>query len=120
MEVKNKRKFGSRGEEIAVEFLVKNGYKILFKNFRVGRMGEIDIIAQENEYICFIEVKTRSSLLFGMPSEAVNRKKQERIIRVAQVFLSQRGLSERNIRFDIAEVLREKNEIKINIIRNAF
>ena len=122
---RNKRSFGSIGESIAVNHLTKNNYYILQQNFRVGRMGEIDIIARENEYICFIEVKTRTSTLFGMPSEAVNKKKQHSIIRLANVYLNMHKLHDRNVRFDIVEIIVNKNsqgiEVKnINVIKNAF
>ncbi len=120
MEEKNKRAAGTKGEEIAIDYLQKNGYTILDKNFRVGRMGEIDIIARESEYICFIEVKTRSSTVFGMPCEAVDRRKQERITRLSQVYISRRHLHDRNIRFDIAEVFKEKAGVRVNLIKNAF
>ena len=90
----NKRSFGSEGEAAAAAFLKENGFEIIDKNFRYSRMGEIDIIAKENEYICFIEVKTRSSSIYGSPSEAVNARKQQRIARLAMVFLKQYNLSD--------------------------
>lgn len=122
---KNKRSFGSLGEKFAEEYLVQNGYKPVVKNYRVGRMGEIDIIARENGYICFIEVKTRSNVLYGLPCEAVNKKKQAVIRRLAQVFISQHKLFDANVRFDIVEVIVEKsihglNVKDINLIKNAF
>lgn len=121
----NKRSFGSLGEKIAADYLVKHGYKIITRNYRVGRFGEIDIIAREKEYICFIEVKTRTGTFFGMPSEAVNRKKQEVIARLASIYINQYGLYDSNPRFDIVEVLvgRKGGFVKvesINIIKNAF
>lgn len=116
----NKKSFGSTGELIATSFLKNNGYTVLAQNFRFGRLGEIDIIARENEYICFIEVKTRSSTLFGMPCESVNRKKQENIIKLAQVYLKQHRLTNSNVRFDVVEVILNKSLKEINLIKNAF
>ena len=83
----NKRGFGNVGEQIAAEYLVKNGFKILDRNFRYGRFGEIDIIAVENEYICFIEVKTRTSSLFGTPIEAVGYEKRKKIKALAWTYI---------------------------------
>ena len=121
----NKRSFGSAGEKAAIKHLVKMGYRILFCNYRVGRLGEIDIIARHKEYICFIEVKTRRNTCFGIPSEAVNRKKQDNIRRIASIYINQNKLHNCNIRFDIVEIIGVRNnncfEVKnINLLQNAF
>ena len=121
----NKRSFGSLGEELACSYLSANGYKIAEKNYRVGKLGEIDIIAAEGEYICFIEVKTRTGNMFGTPSESVGRKKQENIRKLAWIYLKFKGLIDKAVRFDIAEVTGCKKDgcfipENINIIKNAF
>jgi putative endonuclease len=121
----NNRAVGTIGEEIAVEYLKKNNYEILEKNFRYKRLGEIDIISREKNYVCFVEVKTRSSVQFGYPREAVNRKKQDNIRKLAQIYLAQRNIKNADIRFDVVEVYIEKgvNDIqvkKVSLIRNAF
>lgn len=117
----NRKALGAAGEKIAMQYLSENNYKIIGHNFRVGRLGEIDIIAFDREFICFIEVKTRRSTLFGMPSEAVNRRKQQSIIRLAQIFLNSRSLQSMNVRFDVIEVIMNKDSIpNINLIKNAF
>ena len=72
-----KKLLGRAGEKLAVDFLKKKGFKILKTNYKTV-VGEIDIIAQDREYIVFIEVKTRSSDNYGLPREAVDRKKQEK------------------------------------------
>jgi putative endonuclease len=117
--------FGKTGENVAVDFLSRNGYQIIHRNFRVGRLGEIDIIAQENEYICFIEVKTRSNTSFGTPSESVTRKKQDVIKKVASIYLTRNNVYSSNVRFDVVEVYARRvldgiKVKKINIIKNAF
>lgn len=122
---RNTRSLGTEGEQIAVKFLQENNYIILKNNYRVGRMGEIDIIATNNDYICFIEVKTRSSYSFGAPSEAVTFAKQQKIKTIAAVYLSNTGNMDRNIRFDVVEILmkssQSRNETEsINLIKNAF
>jgi len=121
----NKRAVGAIGEEIAEEYLKKNNYVILEKNFRYRRLGEIDIISREKNYVCFVEVKTRSSVEYGYPREAVNRKKQENIRKLAQIYLAQRNINNADIRFDVVEVYIEKgdNDIqvkKVSLIKNAF
>ena len=117
----SKKEFGKKGETIAVKYLKRNGFTILKRNFRFSTLGEIDIIAREKEYLCFIEVKSRKSTLFGMPSESVNNKKQDKIRKLSQIYLSNNNLNDQNIRFDIIEILFLNNNIpKINIIKNAF
>src|SRR4051812_11199770 len=89
------RQLGQRGEDIAADYLVKNGYRLVVANFKVpiGRnrndaqiTGEIDLIALDGEVLCFVEVKTRSSDAFAEPSAAVNLRKQRQIIRTARVY----------------------------------
>ncbi|WP_024834605.1 YraN family protein [Ruminiclostridium josui] len=122
----NKREIGAAGEKEAVEFLQRNGYTILKANYRVGRLGEIDIIANENEYICFIEVKTRRTITFGTPGEAVNWVKQQKIRQIASIYLTNTRKMNTKVRFDVVEVLIEKstgnaNIVKsINLIKDAF
>ena len=122
----NKRRLGADGEGKAVQFLLKQNYKILKTNFRVGRLGEIDIIARIGEYICFIEVKTRRSLKYGTPGEAVTALKQKKIKQLASIFLSKKFNANQYIRFDVIEIIlsQQKNTteeiVSINHIINAF
>lgn len=97
----NKRQLGTSYERKAEEYLQKNGYRILERNFR-SRMGEIDIIAKDGEYFCFIEVKYRATGEYGSPLEAVDFRKQNQIRRVAQYYLMRNRLSEWTpCRFDV-------------------
>lgn len=121
----NKRGFGSIGENIAAAYLEKNGFTILDRNYRSGRFGEIDIIAAENEYICFIEVKTRTGSLFGAPIEAVGYEKRQKIKALAWTYIKHKNLGVRNMRFDIVEITgkRINDEFlpdNINLVRDAF
>ncbi len=121
----NKRSLGSAGEAFAAEYLEKQGFALLDRNYRSGRYGEIDIIAVEKEYICFIEVKTRTGSLYGAPIEAVGHDKRRKIKALAWSYLKQKGLGERNMRFDIVEVTgKRRNDCfipdKINLVRDAF
>ena len=106
---------GRRGERVAVKFLTKEGYKILEKNFKT-HIGEIDIIAEDEQTLCFIEVKTRSSDNFGAPSEAVTLKKQEKYYKVASEYLVRKGRMDSVCRFDVVEI----EDGKINLIKDAF
>jgi len=78
---------GKKGEEIAVDYLLRNSYKILSRNFH-SKYGEIDVIAEKNDTIYFFEVKTRRPSSFTQPEESITRSKISRIIKTAQIFVS--------------------------------
>jgi len=114
------KELGRRGEEIAVNFLKNQGYKIIERNYRCRR-GEIDIIAQDNEEVVFIEVKTRWSLRYGLPEEAVSFYKRKHIIKVGLIYLQQHRFEEVNSRFDVVSILMEGEKVKeVKLIKNAF
>jgi putative endonuclease len=115
MNVKNKKDLGNYGEQIAVWYLEKNGYKILERNFYC-RQGEIDIIAKDKEYV-FIEVKTRTGVDFGYPSEAVDSIKIKHLCKVAKYYLFKNYLNDAFVRFDVIEVLIENGKFNINHIK---
>ena len=98
-------------EEKAAEFLVERGYTILERNFR-ARGGEIDIIAQKEEFVCFVEVRSRSVSDFGAPELSVNRKKRANIERSALQYIAKKQLKNYVFRFDIISVLGEGMEIR--------
>lgn len=106
---------GLNGEIIALNYLKKKKYKIVEQNYK-NKLGEIDIIATYKNTIVFVEVKSRETLVFGRPAEAVDKRKQEKIRRVATLYLLQKNLGENECRFDVIEVLGEK----LNHIENAF
>ncbi len=121
----NKRSFGGVGEQLAAEYLEKSGFIILDRNYRSGRFGEIDIVAVEKEFLCFIEVKTRTSSYFGTPAQAVGHAKRQKLRALAWIYIKHKNLGERNMRFDIVEVMgkRENDEFfpeQIHLIRSAF
>lgn len=110
---------GNKGEQSAAKYLSKLGYKIVATKYRT-RTGEIDIIAKDKEYMVFVEVKTRRSTVYGLPSEAVNFRKQQKIINTAMCFLNQRGLTDIACRFDILEIYLAQDAVECNHIINAF
>ncbi len=110
--------FGLEGEERAARYLKKQGYDITCKNFQT-RFGEIDIIAEDKEYIIFVEVKARGEKSIAEPREFVDLRKQRKIIKTAEIYLSENS-TEKQPRFDVVEVKREKGKTYINHIANAF
>lgn len=112
----NKRAVGTQYEQEAAEYLKKNGYLILEKNFRC-KTGEIDLIAKSEGYLCFIEVKYRSGISKGYPAEAINPNKIRRITRTAQFYMLIHKIpQETPCRFDAVLIL----EHEITLIKNAF
>ncbi|ABR48890.1 protein of unknown function UPF0102 [Alkaliphilus metalliredigens QYMF] len=112
------KSLGELGERIIGQYLEKKGYRLIETNYRT-KLGEIDIIAYKGTIIAFVEVKTRRSQSYGMPCEAVNWQKQQRLHRVASHYIARKGLINYDFRFDVAEVIIGK-EKKIHYINNAF
>jgi len=98
-----KHEFGKFGEELAINFLIQKGYKIIEKNF-LCKQGELDIIAKNENEIVFVEVKTRTSIKYGNPIEAVNKIKIKHMYNSAQFYLYKNGLQNSFVRFDIIEI----------------
>lgn len=94
---------GNRGETIACTHLQKNGYRILERNWRFER-AEIDIIAEDTDFLIIVEVKTRSTDFFGVPEEFVDIRKQNLLIRAAEAYIERTG-SEMEVRFDIISII---------------
>ena len=116
---KERVSLGDLGEKLAADFLKKNGYKILCRNYKT-KLGEIDIIAKDRETICFVEVKTRSSDRFGLGSEAVYVVKQKQIAKAALVFLKEKKFLDKKARFDVVSLNCSYSEPKIDLIKDAF
>ena len=110
---------GKTGEDIAIQYLIKNNYKIVDRNFYC-KMGEIDIIALNNSYLIFIEVKTRSSNKYGIPAESVTKKKLESIYKTAKYYIYTKNILNQPIRFDVIEIYFENFEYKVNHIKQVI
>jgi putative endonuclease len=104
---------------MAARQLSRNGYKVLYRNFRGVKGGEIDLVCRHGETLVFVEVKTRSSEDFGRPMDAVDRKKRRRIVRGAMAWLRMLDLPDLTFRFDVVEVLVSESP-EIRVIENAF
>jgi len=113
------KELGQQGETAAISFLQAKDFVILETNYRT-KPAEIDIIANDNGCICFIEVKTRTSFKKGMPKESVNYSKQKKIITGSLFYLKEKNLMDSKIRFDVIEVLKNRNNFSINLIKHAF
>ena len=98
---------GKRGEKIAVNYLLANGYSVLEQNYRFSR-AEIDIIAKKDNILVFIEVKTRSNVKWGYPEVFVNKRKVDLFMDTAYHYMEKIG-HEREIRFDIISIVLSKN-----------
>lgn len=111
-----RRALGISGEDAAAAWYVARGYEVLARNWR-GAAGELDLVLALGRAVVFCEVKTRSSLAFGAPAEAVTRAKQLRLRRLAGEWLSARtGPAPSDLRFDVASVLRGE----VEVIEGAF
>ena len=116
---KERLNLGCLGENRCIGFLKKKGYKIIGRNYRCP-IGEIDIIARDKDVLCFIEVKTRRTHKFGLPKfglpqEAVNQHKRNKLIQVALSYIKKKNLEDSNLRFDVIAVSED-----IQLIKNAF
>jgi len=120
----NSKQIGEIGEKAASELIEQKGFKILERNFRYRRLGEIDIIAVHEKDLHFIEVKARSSRNFGLPSESVTSKKIRKIRMLAQLYLLKYDPNKYSVRFDVIEVfvrfLDTIQVYKLNHIEDAF
>ena len=115
------REIGALGEKIAAEYLTRLGYVIRERNFR-SREGEIDIIAEKDDFLVFIEVRTRRSLSFGTPEESVTAQKKERLIALTQVYMEDREDLPSSWRIDVVALeLGPKGQIsRLELIENAI
>lgn len=111
---------GKEGEDLAALHLKNLGFSILARNYR-QKTGEIDIIAKDGDWLVFVEVKTRKSLRFGQPFEAVTTKKQAQLSRVALDYLSRNNLLDQPARFDVISILLPDNgKAEIEHLPNCF
>ncbi|MGR3317644.1 MAG: YraN family protein [Candidatus Anammoxibacter sp.] len=118
----NKKEIGLKGEAEAVAFLKKEGYKIIKKNYTCN-LGEIDIIAIHKKILVFVEVKVRSTDIFGAPELAVTKHKRRQIIRVAESYLSRNRIRDTDCRFDVVAISyssEKKIAPAIKLLKNAF
>jgi len=111
---------GQRGEQLAVDYLQRQGLRIQQQNYRC-RSGEIDIIAWDGPTLVFVEVKTKSQLAFGVPQVMVDRRKQQKIVAVAMTYVQRQALQNTALRFDVVAVtLPSAGEPEVTHVPAAF
>lgn len=109
---------GKQGEELAVAHLLKNGYKIVARNFRYQK-AEVDIIARKDGILAVVEVKTRSTPDFGDPQDFVKRKQIQSLVKAIDYFVNEHNLDV-DVRFDIIAIIKNKAGIRIEHLEDAF
>lgn len=110
---------GKEGEDIATQFLLKQNYKIVERNFEC-KQGEIDIIAIDKNEVVFVEVKTRTSEKYGKPVDAVNENKKKHFVRAIKYYIYKKKLENAFIRIDVIEIYIRDNKYYINHIKKAI
>ena len=110
---------GKEGERVAERYLQGKGYKLVQRNYRCSA-GELDLVVLDRRVVVFVEVKTRTGSGFGSPLEAVEFRKQRKMIQAAQFFLAEKGLQQRDARFDVVGVSWPGREPVVEHIENAF
>jgi len=113
------KNLGEYGEDVAVSYLKKRGYKIIKRNFRCV-LGEIDIIAKKDSYLVFVEVKTRKQGAEIMPEDSINYEKERRLKKIAEFYINNYCWEDIECRFDVLSIIIGKDEEVINIIEDAF
>lgn len=108
MAIDSRKEIGKIGEDAAARHLEKQGYHVLFRNWTT-RLGELDIIATDEEYLIFVEVRTTTGNRFGYGFQSVDFRKQHKIRRLALQFLQQYRLESKPLRFDVISVLMGKD-----------
>ena len=109
---------GKKGEQLAVDFLLKKGFQILERNYRFQK-AEVDIIAQLKDTLAIVEVKTRSTTDFGNPQDFVKPKQIQRLVKAVDEYVNANGLDV-EVRFDIIAIVKENKQFKIEHLENAF
>jgi putative endonuclease len=114
-----RRASGLGAEQRAAAFLEEAGYCILDRNFRC-RYGEIDLVVERGELLCFVEVRMRSSATWGDPSQTVSLSKQRRIVKTALHYLIAHAISNRMLRFDVIAIIGQGAEARVEHLPGAF
>lgn len=116
---RDNRRSGDRGEEIALRYLGRRGYRLVERNYRT-RYGEVDLILRQGSALVFVEVKLRRGTGFGEPVEAVTVRKQQRIRRLAEHYLAEKEPDFEEVRFDVVGVLAGTGEPEVRHVPHAF
>ncbi len=113
------QRFGELGERIAARWLTRKGWRIVYRRFRNGRR-DIDLVAQRDALVAFVEVKARKGAEFGDPVEAVHHRKQRELARSAKVWIDRHGRAEESYRFDVVGILVDGERVRVKHVEDAF
>jgi putative endonuclease len=115
-----RRQLGDLGERLARDHLIERGFKVLDTNYRCP-IGEIDIVAEDGDDLVFVEVRTRRGRELGTPEESITKAKKERLISLAQTYLQEKGVEQRQYRIDLVAVAFSKQGAleRVELIENA-
>ena len=112
---------GHEGEELAAQYLIDNGFKIIKRNFHFGKVGELDIVAKDGETLVFVEVKYRKSLEYGEPETGLTASKKRQLKKIAEAYLYINEIKDTECRFDVVAILElQKGNPEIRHYKNAF
>ena len=111
------QRLGKFGEKLAEKYFLKKGYKIISRNFH-AKEGEIDLICQKDGFYIFVEVKTRTSFSFGLPEEAIDENKREKICLAIEKYLQKNNIVDANFRLDVVCIFLKENDIRIKHLVN--
>lgn len=115
----DRRAYGQEAEDAAVSHLESLGYRVRDRNF-LCRYGEVDVIAEKGDLVCFVEVRMRSHAAWGDPAHTVSVGKQRKVVRAALHYLFRHSLGDRMLRFDVITVVGRGAAAKVEYIPNAF
>ena len=116
----NRREIGKLGEKIAENFLVDKNYQIIDRNFHFGRLGEIDLIAKDDDEYVFVEVKLVNNLDYGYPENRITSSKKSKLRKAAEGWMFQNNIYDQPCRFDVIGIISEGNDKEITHYINAF
>jgi putative endonuclease len=117
--MEQRKQFGDAAEQLVVEHLERGGWRVRDRNVRC-RHGELDVVAEKGDVLAIVEVRMRSSALWGEPSETVMVRKQRRVVKAALEYCQRHRLFERVIRFDVASVLGRGRHGAVDYLEDAF
>ncbi|MCY1078588.1 YraN family protein [Archangium lansingense] len=115
----DRKEYGDEGEAEAVRFLEARGYRVRARNFYC-RYGELDVVAEHGGTVCFVEVRMRSTAVWGDPSHTVSFAKQRKVVKAALHYLLAHGLRDRMIRFDVISVVGRGERATVEHLPGAF
>ncbi|MFY2561813.1 YraN family protein [Corallococcus terminator] len=114
-----RREFGDEAESVAVRYLEERGWRVKARNW-LCRYGELDVVAEREDLVCFVEVRMRSSAVWGDPAHTVSFAKQRRVVKAALHYLFAHDLRERMMRFDVISVVGRGERATVEHIPGAF